>query len=78
VAQGQELAEYRAKRDQTTDEWTAWFHATMDECHVTNPVEILPQALALVQERAIAAARNAAKSAAQHEVCRMLKKAITP
>jgi hypothetical protein len=76
-AQGQELEEYRAKRDQAITEWAAWFHATMDQCHATDPVELLPQALALLQERAVAEARAAAKAAAQTEVRRMLKKAIT-
>jgi hypothetical protein len=76
--QGQELEEYRAKRDQAVDEWAAWLHAEMDRCHATDPVEVLPAALALVQERASAAARTAAKTAAQDEVRKMLRKAIAP
>jgi hypothetical protein len=74
--QGQELEEYRAKRDQAIAEWAAWFHAEMDKCHATDPVEVLPQALALLQERANAAARTAAKTAARDEVKKMLRKAI--
>jgi hypothetical protein len=75
-AQGQELEEYRAKRDQAVDEWAAWLHAEMDRCHASDPVEVLPAALALVQERASAAARTAAKTAARDEVRRMLRRAI--
>jgi hypothetical protein len=75
-AQGQEPEEYRAKRDQSVDEWAAWLHAEMDRCHATDPVEVLPAALALVQERAIAEARAAAKTAARDEVRRMLRRAI--
>jgi hypothetical protein len=76
--QGQELDEYRAKRDQAIDEWAAWLHAEMDRCHANDPVEVLPQALALLQERANAAARTAAKTVAQAEVRKMLRKAIAP
>jgi hypothetical protein len=31
TALGQELEEYRSKRDQAVDEWAAWFHAEMDK-----------------------------------------------
>jgi hypothetical protein len=75
--QGQELDEYRAKRDQAIAEWVAWFHAEMDRCQVNDPVEVLPAALALLQERASAAARTAAKAVACSEVKAMLRKAIT-
>jgi hypothetical protein len=76
-AQGQELEEYRAKRDQAADEWAAWFHEAMDQYQANDPVEVLPQALALLQERAIAEARAAAKEAAQATVKAMLRRAIT-
>jgi hypothetical protein len=75
-AQGLEVDEYRLKRAQAVDEWAAWFHEAMDQCHATDPVEVLPQALALLQERANAAARTAAKTAARDEVKKMLRKAI--
>jgi len=74
--QGQELEEYRAKRDRTVEEWTAWLHAAMDRAGATDPVEVLPQALAQVQERAIAEARAAAKATVQHEIRRMFRKAL--
>jgi hypothetical protein len=77
-AQGVELDEYRKKRDRTTDEWAAWFRAELDKHHATDPVEVLPAALALLQERAIAEVRTAAKSIARAEVKEMLRKAITP
>jgi hypothetical protein len=75
-AQGLEIDEYRAKRDQAVNEWAEWFHATMKECRVDDPAEILPQAMAMLQERAIAAARSAAKTAARDEVKKMLRKVI--
>jgi hypothetical protein len=74
--QGQELDEYRAKRDQAVEEGAAWFRAEMDKCHATDPVEVLPAALALVSERATAAARTAAKIAARDEVKAMLRRII--
>jgi hypothetical protein len=74
-ALGMEVAEYREKRDQDADEWAAWFRAEMDKCHASDPVEVLPQALVLLQERAIAAARTAARSAARDEVKAMLRRA---
>jgi hypothetical protein len=77
-AQGLEVDEYRAKRDQAVAEWAAWFHKTMDETHAMDPAEVLPQALALLQERSIAAARTAAKAAARDEVKKMLRKALVP
>jgi hypothetical protein len=75
-AQGQELDEYRAKRDQAADEWAAWFREAMDRHRAEDPVEVLPLALALLQERAIAAARTAARTAARDEVKAMLRRAI--
>jgi hypothetical protein len=48
----------------------------MDKCHATDPVEVLPAALALVSERATAAARTAAKIAARDEVKAMLRRII--
>jgi hypothetical protein len=75
--QGLELPEYREKREKAISEWTAWFHSEMDKCHASDPVEVLPAALALLQERAIAAARTAAAEAARDQVKKMLRKAIT-
>jgi hypothetical protein len=73
-AQGEELEEYRAKRDQVAAEWAAWFREAMDQHQAEDPVEVLPQALALLQERAIAAARTAARTAARDEVKAMLRR----
>jgi hypothetical protein len=75
-SQGQELDEYRARRDAAVDQWTSWFRSMMTEHHVDDPAELLPMALALLQERAIAEARAAAKAAAQATVRAMLRKAI--
>lgn len=48
----------------------------MDETHALDPVEILPAALARVEERAIAEARRAAQDVARETVRSMLRKAI--
>jgi hypothetical protein len=55
----------RAKQVET---WTALIRARMAECHVTDPVELLPELLVRVQEQAVGAARAAAKTAAREEV----------
>jgi hypothetical protein len=75
-SQGQELEEYRARRNAAVDEWTAWFRSAMNEHHVDDPAEVLPMAFALLQERVVAEARAAAKAAAQATLKAMLRKAI--
>ena len=49
----------------------------MDKTKASDPTEILPQALARMQERAIAEARRTAETAARDMVGTMLRKAIT-
>jgi hypothetical protein len=50
----------------------------MDECGVDDPVEILPELLARLEEHAIGEARTAAKVAAREEVQRLLRKVMAP
>jgi hypothetical protein len=57
--------------------WTTLIRARMDECGAADPVEILPELLARVQEQAIGEARAAAKIAAREEVRKLLRKVLT-
>jgi len=70
------LTEYVAKRDESAAEWCSWLRAKMNELHIDDALELLPMALAKVEEAAIAEARRAATAAARAEVGRMLRKAI--
>jgi hypothetical protein len=49
----------------------------MDEHGVDDPIAVLPEILARLQEIAIGEARTAAKIAAREEVQRLLQKAMT-
>jgi hypothetical protein len=49
----------------------------MDECGVVDPLELLPEILARIEEHAIGEARRAAKAAAREEVQKMLRKVMT-
>jgi hypothetical protein len=77
LKQGLSLDQYLVGRNQAVDEWTRWFHAEMDKCRATDPIEVLPQALACVQEHAIAEARRTAEAAARDVVMAILRRAIT-
>jgi hypothetical protein len=57
--------------------WTTLIRARMQEQDVADPVEILPELLARVQEQAIGEARAAAKIAAREEVRKLLRKVLT-
>ena len=57
--------------------WTTLIRARMDECGADDPVEVLPELLARVQEYAVGEARTAAKVVAREEVQRLLRKVIT-
>jgi hypothetical protein len=52
-------------------------HTAMDEHGVDDPIAVLPEILARLQEIAIGEARTAAKIAAREEVQRLLRKAMT-
>jgi hypothetical protein len=76
LRQGQSLEEFIATRDAIADGWAKWFRAEMDKFGAEDPVEVLPNALARIEQHAIAEAREAAKAAAQAEVRTMLRRAI--
>jgi hypothetical protein len=57
--------------------WTTLIRARMQEQDVADPVEILPELLARVQEQAIGEARAAAKIAAREEFRKLLRKVLT-
>src|SRR5262245_30893570 len=59
------------------EQWTTVIRARMQEQDVADPVEILPELLARVQEQAIGEARAAAKVDAREEVQKMLRKVMT-
>jgi hypothetical protein len=77
VALGRSLEQHLEARENLATQWAQWLHSKMDETHVLDPVEILPAALARVEERAIADARRAAENAAREMVKTMLRRAIT-
>jgi hypothetical protein len=59
------------------ENWTALIRARMAECGAHDPVEILPELLVRLQEKAVGEARAAAKVAAREEVRLLLRKVIT-
>src|SRR5258707_15163980 len=73
---GKSLEEFIASRDAHADDWARWFHAEMEKFGVTDPIEVVPNAMVRVEQRAIAEARAAAVTAARDELKRMLRKAI--
>ena len=76
VALGRSLEQHLEARENLATQWAHWLHGKMDETHALDPVEILPAALARVEERAIAEARRAAQDVARETVRSMLRKAI--
>jgi hypothetical protein len=76
LAIGKTIDQYRAERDSAVESLTNEIRALMERHGCDDPVELLPQLLIDVREQAVEEARHAAKSAAQVEVRRMLKKAI--
>jgi hypothetical protein len=76
VALGISCDEFRQLRDKNIDDWCRWLHSEMDRTHADDPHEILPQICARLEQRCAAAARAAAKTAAQEVVKLMLGKAV--
>jgi hypothetical protein len=68
VALGRSVEEHLQLRAAVASEWAEWFHIEMNECGVDDPTEVLPQALARIQQRATAEACRAAKDVARAEV----------
>src|SRR6516225_9913142 len=58
---GLSLDEFLTARQACTEEWTGWFHREMQRCNTADPVEVLPAALARVQQHSVAEARRAAR-----------------
>jgi hypothetical protein len=75
---GQNVHEYRVQRKAACEKWTTMIRALMDENGVlTDPVRVLPEILATVEEHVTRAARQEAKSAARGELQRLLRKVVT-
>jgi hypothetical protein len=77
-ALGISMEAYHARHKAAIESWTTTIRARMDECGVDDPVEILPELLARLEEHAIGEARAAAKVAAREEVQRLLRKVVAP
>ncbi len=73
---GLSLSAYTAQRDALTCDWVEFFHSEMDKLQVDDPMQVVPQALARLQERVVAEARSTAATVARDEVAKMLRKAI--
>lgn len=76
IAQGQSLDGYLAAHQAAIASFTATTRALMTERGVADPIEILPELLACVQEAAVAEARAAARAAARDEIKALLRKAL--
>jgi hypothetical protein len=65
---GLSLDEFLVARQACTEDWTGWLHREMQRCKTDDPVEVLPAALARVEQQAVAEARRAAENVARAEV----------
>jgi hypothetical protein len=65
---GLSLDEFLVARQACTEDWTGWLHREMQRCNTDDPVEVLPVALARVEQQAVAEARRAAENVARAEV----------
>ena len=65
---GLSLDEFLVARQACTEDWTGWLHREMQRCNTDDPVEVLPAALARVEQQAVAEARRAAENVARAEV----------
>src|SRR5262245_19847746 len=65
---GLSLDEFLVARQACTEDWTGWLHREMQRCNADDPVEVLPAALARVEQQAVAEARRAAENVARAEV----------
>jgi hypothetical protein len=55
---GLSLDEFLVARQACTEDWTGWLHREMQRCNTDDPVEVLPAALARVEQQAVAEARR--------------------
>jgi hypothetical protein len=74
--QGITLEEFSAVREKLVGEWAGWFHNEMNKQQAQDPVEVLPQALASLEMRALGEARRVAESVAKEAVKNMLRKVL--
>src|SRR5262245_15887612 len=65
-----------AARQTAIESWTTTIRARMAECGARDPVEILPELLARLEEHAVGEARTAARVAAAEQVRVMLRKVL--
>ena len=65
---GLSLDEFLVARQACTEDWIGWLHREMQHCNTDDPVEVLPAALARVEQQAVAEARRAAENLARAEV----------
>ena len=77
-ALGLSEVEYKGMRRRMVQKFTETLHALMQEANTTDPVSILPDALASVCEEAIIEARKVAKESARHEIQKRWLKAAQP
>jgi hypothetical protein len=78
LALGLSLDEYRQRRDFEVEAWCTFLRTEMDRLRCDDPVEILPQLAARIEERSTAAARKIAQETATDVVRQLLRKAIAP
>ena len=66
LAHGESLESRTKRREEYANEWAAWFRQRMDSAEVDDPVSLLPDAMARLQEiaddRAIAAINKLKKA----------------
>jgi hypothetical protein len=76
VGLGLSLEQCLTARKAVIANWTTLIRAQMQEHNVNDPVEILPELLARLEEHAVGEARAAARVAAREEVRVLLRKVI--
>src|SRR5215831_13080729 len=76
VGGNQTIEEMEAARTELVANWTRWFHDRMSEEHIDDPTELLPRALAELEQRVTAGANFRALRTARKTVRRMLSRAI--
>jgi hypothetical protein len=50
LARGQGFEQRTKQRDDAADDWAAWMHRKMDESGINDPVQLLPDAFARLQQ----------------------------
>jgi hypothetical protein len=73
LAQNQSVEARLKTRADKADAWTAWFRHKLDASQCRDPMELLPEALALLEQLA-----DDRVTAAVNEIKATLRKALTP